>query len=210
MQELYHYGIPGQKWGVRRFQNPDGSLTEAGLKRYSSKEDKLLKKAYAPFYKGIRKNGFAGRETARSRKAVLKLNKIRYVPRAKIAKQIAQDEGRKRAKEQDDAANYMINKYGRSDRTYEILERIDTGGSLKGIKFKSKTEKKDWEEYRNKVEQNRKALDNLLYVERYIAALLGSNPVPVYTFVGKGEEYVLKLMNDPQYSKQFKGVWGYD
>ena len=32
--ELYHHGILGQKWGIRRFQNPDGSLTEAGKKRY--------------------------------------------------------------------------------------------------------------------------------------------------------------------------------
>lgn len=32
--ELYHHGIKGQKWGIRRFQNPDGSYTEAGLKRY--------------------------------------------------------------------------------------------------------------------------------------------------------------------------------
>lgn len=31
--ELYHYGIKGQKWGVRRYQNPDGSLTLAGKKR---------------------------------------------------------------------------------------------------------------------------------------------------------------------------------
>ena len=32
--ELYHHGIRGQKWGVRRFQNKDGSLTPAGEKRY--------------------------------------------------------------------------------------------------------------------------------------------------------------------------------
>lgn len=32
--ELYHYGIKGQKWGIRRYQNSDGSLTAAGKKRY--------------------------------------------------------------------------------------------------------------------------------------------------------------------------------
>ena len=32
--ELYHWGILGQKWGIRRYQNPDGTLTEAGKKRY--------------------------------------------------------------------------------------------------------------------------------------------------------------------------------
>lgn len=31
--EIYHHGIKGQKWGVRRYQNPDGSLTSAGKKR---------------------------------------------------------------------------------------------------------------------------------------------------------------------------------
>lgn len=35
MSNLQHHGIKGQKWGVRRFQNTDGSLTAEGKKRYS-------------------------------------------------------------------------------------------------------------------------------------------------------------------------------
>lgn len=31
---IYHHGIKGQKWGIRRYQNSDGSLTPAGKKRY--------------------------------------------------------------------------------------------------------------------------------------------------------------------------------
>lgn len=38
---LEHYGVKGMKWGVRRFQNADGSLTSAGKKRYS--EGKILR-----------------------------------------------------------------------------------------------------------------------------------------------------------------------
>lgn len=34
-EELYHHGIKGQRWGIRRFQNEDGTLTEAGKKRYA-------------------------------------------------------------------------------------------------------------------------------------------------------------------------------
>lgn len=40
-EELYHWGIKGMKWGVRRYQNSDGSLTAAGRKRYTDKDGNL-------------------------------------------------------------------------------------------------------------------------------------------------------------------------
>lgn len=39
MSELYHHGIKGQKWGVRRYQNSDGTLTAEGKKHYKVSDD---------------------------------------------------------------------------------------------------------------------------------------------------------------------------
>lgn len=42
-RELYHHGIKGQKWGVRRYQNPDGSLTSEGEEHYGLKNTDVKK-----------------------------------------------------------------------------------------------------------------------------------------------------------------------
>lgn len=43
--ELYHHGIKDMKWGIRRFQNKDGSLTELGKARYAKKISKEEERA---------------------------------------------------------------------------------------------------------------------------------------------------------------------
>ena len=65
-EELYHHGILGQKWGRRRYQNPDGSYTQAGRARYgifSSRKRKISKDAKLRAKERVRvKNEEARRE----------------------------------------------------------------------------------------------------------------------------------------------------
>ena len=59
--ELYHFGVKGQKWGVRRYQNEDGTLTDAGAKRYARDAREQGYDRYdsqsGTYYKTSKKNG---------------------------------------------------------------------------------------------------------------------------------------------------------
>ena len=65
MHELYHWGIKNMKWGIRRYQNPDGSLTEEGKIRYGGNSyDKLKQNQKDRYYSDLTKARVAVYDTA--------------------------------------------------------------------------------------------------------------------------------------------------
>lgn len=82
--ELYHWGIKGQRWGVRRFQNSDGSLTAEGRKRYDADN---------PEKKSIRER-IAARRAEKKAEAVKK-KRVEAMKRGREEKKKKEEEARK-------------------------------------------------------------------------------------------------------------------
>ena len=73
LTELFHHGIKGQKWGIRRYQNADGSLTEAGKQRYgveSVSDIKPNSKVEKLYQKDITSSGQAQRDILKEGKNI--------------------------------------------------------------------------------------------------------------------------------------------
>lgn len=74
--ELYHHGIKGQRWGVRRYQNKDGSLTPAGKKRYDDSNGSSKPKRYDKLYSKYKSSGYSDQEAARLAKGQIKTERV--------------------------------------------------------------------------------------------------------------------------------------
>lgn len=83
---LYHYGIKGMKWGIRRFQNKDGSLTKAGLKRYSDAASDAASKVGNAIAKGGKKLGLAAGKAAQAAKEKIAENHAQRKEEKRIEK----------------------------------------------------------------------------------------------------------------------------
>lgn len=71
-EELYHHGIKGQKWGVRRYQNKDGSLTPAGRKRQAKQEYNAERKAAKAKYQNAKRD-ISGSDPDRNKRIAKKV-----------------------------------------------------------------------------------------------------------------------------------------
>lgn len=144
-EELMHYGIKGQKWGRRRYQNADGSLTPAGKERYGDKDNfeeqypKDVKNAQVKGMKAAKSVADGTKETARglneiegkrSRKAQAKANKMVEENARENARKMTDQELR-------DAVN-RLNMEENYARMVSNRERIELGESATS-KFLDKT-----------------------------------------------------------------------
>lgn len=135
--EIKHHGIKGQKWGRRRYQNPDGSLTAAGRERYGSKEN--FESRYDEDVKaGIK----AGKKLADGSKdmtrAVKEYEGVRNIKKQKKINKALEDAAREKARNMSDQelrdAVHRLNMEENYTRMMQNRERIDIGES-KASKF---------------------------------------------------------------------------
>lgn len=76
--QLYHHGVKGMKWGVRRYQNKNGSLTNAGKRRYkdSDQQETTSKKGLSSKQKTALKIGAAAAGTALAAYGAYRVSKV--------------------------------------------------------------------------------------------------------------------------------------
>lgn len=128
-QELYHYGIPGQKWYRRRFQNEDGSLTEAGRIRVQRLRNKIAKQEAVANKARAKYDSYVNRHASKDARLEAKANRLsRRANSPFVSDERARKLQYKSLKNQTKAAKSIAkaNKYrARVNRAYSKLNRYN-------------------------------------------------------------------------------------
>ena len=146
--ELYHYGVKGMKWGARRYQNKDGSLTAAGKKRQTRQERKQVKKNVNKLYKGLTRSRTGGELVSMA--TLSKFDKTQYKQLADaISKGRLITDGRfvKNYKEQS------VDIYVGGQKTPTIRARLRDGENF-SAKFLDENENANYSEFAKYYEEN--------------------------------------------------------
>lgn len=133
--ELYHWGIKGMRWGIRRYQNEDGSLTPEGRIRYGREMARLDKKAMKIAKK---KSDLAIREERQKAKIEIRKKKKTGKSLAKEAAFIALDKYKKNHKDGTNTDNTYNNSTkknkGKNKSNSSVKVNIEKGNN--GVKVK--------------------------------------------------------------------------
>ena len=119
---LQHHGIKGQKWGVRRFQNADGSLTSTGRKRYSDGEYNSNSKRIARGHAGPSKMITQKRQYEKDKSDLEGLNKGEHLSVGLTKKRQAAYDARDKAVLEKRISKYENEQTKNEDKAKEIYK----------------------------------------------------------------------------------------
>lgn len=117
---LMHHGIKGQRWGVRRYQNPDGSYTELGLSRLNDKEKEVGRRIKEAQKRNLANGGFresTGANFDATRKELDAVKRKKDSAESSASYKYWQKEGNVKTR------NNLLNKSFRLERKLDGLKR---------------------------------------------------------------------------------------
>ena len=132
--ELYHSGIKGMKWGIRRYQNPDGSLTPAGRQRYL-KNPRWRKKYLAYKAKEALEKKRAAETKEERHKRLLESTDANELYKYKNELTTGELKERiERIRTEQDLARYVTKEPTRMEKAKAVFDKVADAGD-KAVKF---------------------------------------------------------------------------